>query len=384
MCGNGNAPLTGNTLTINYTTIMKKLFKNLFLAVGAFALAATGMTSCNEEGSETYDTNYDVQGAYYNMKSLGYESNDFMLSIVDKDLGFNEEGVPVSGSGYMVNIDIVSSAEGEPNEGNYAIAAEGEEFAANGIISEQGGYAGTYVAKITDGSYSESDVSLIEEGSVTLKKEDGNWIITTDFKLNDGSDFKLNVKTPIDWIDVVAELEGDGDGDGDGDYDPEWALEPKTPTTLQITFTQASAEITQDNAIEFTLSSASEGASIVIFPADPSNPYGIYEMNGTMADGTALASEGGTQADNGINVYPSYVTTGVTSSGVTNIYYLATGTVTYNQNVLQIDTKSHHGSTVQCVYRGTITPTQGAAAVAEKVAMRKAQPILKAKPFMAR
>ena len=111
---------------------MKKLFKNLFLAVGAFALAATGMTSCNEEGSETYDTNYDVQGAYYNMKSLGYESNDFVLSIVDKDLGFNEEGVPVSGSGYMVNIDIVSSAEGEPNEGNYAIAAEGEEQPGSG------------------------------------------------------------------------------------------------------------------------------------------------------------------------------------------------------------------------------------------------------------
>ena len=382
MCGNGNAPLTGNTLTINYTTIMKKLFKNLFLAVGAFALAATGMTSCNEEGSETYDTNYDVQGAYYNMKSLGYESNDFMLSIVDKDLGFNEEGAPVSGSGYMVNIDIVSSAEGEPNEGNYAIAAEGEEFAANGIKSEEDGYVGTYVAKITDGSYSESDVSLIEEGSVTLKKEDGNWIITTDFKLNDGSDFKLNVKTPIDWIDVMGGETPGNDSTGTEIGDPAWPYEPQTPTTLQIEFTQAKAVFGDKNEIQFTLTSASEEAVIVIFPADPSNPYGRYEMSGTMAQGTVLASTGGTATDTGADIYPSYVLTGTSNGGFTNIYYLTEGFVNYTQNSLQIATKSHHGSTVECVYRNNITPTQGVAA--EKVAMRKAQPILKAKPFMAR
>lgn len=382
MCGNDNAPLTGNTLTINYTTIMKKLFKNLFLAVGAFALAATGMTSCNEEGSETYDTNYDVQGAYYNMKSLGYESNDFVLSIVDKDLGFNDKGAPVSGSGYMVNIDIVSSAEGEPNEGNYAIAAEGEEFAANGIISEQGGYAGTYVAKITDGSYSESDVSLIEEGSVTLKKEDGNWIITTDFKLNDGSDFKLNVKTPIDWIDVMGGETPGNDSTGTEIGDPTWPYEPQTPTTLQIEFTQAKAVIGDQNEIQFTLTSASEEAVIVIFPADFNNPYGMYTMTGGQTPGTALASTGGTATDTGADIYPSYVLTGTSNGGFTNIYYLTEGSVNYTQDALQINTKSHHGSTVQCVYRNNITPTQGVAA--EKVAMRKAQPILKAKPFMAR
>lgn len=360
---------------------MKKIFRNLFVAMGAFALATVGMTSCNNEGdNETYDTNYDVAGAYYNLKSMGAPSNEFILSIVDKNLEFDAQGAPVSGSGYMVNIDIISSAEGEPNEGDYAIASDGDEFAANGIVSENG-YAGTYVAQITDGTYEESDINLIEEGNVNLKKEDGNWIITTDFKLNDGSDFKLNVKTPIDWIDVMGGETGN-DSTGTEIGDPAWPYEPQTPTTLQIEFTQAKAVFGDKNEIQFTLTSASEEAVIVIFPADPSNPYGRYEMSGTMAQGTVLASTGGTATDTGADIYPSYVLTGTSNGGFTNIYYLTEGSVNYTQNSLQIATKSHHGSTVECVYRNNITPTQGVAA--EKVAMRKAQPILKAKPFLAK
>ena len=366
----------------------------MFLAVGAFALAATGMTSCNNGEDETYDTNWTVEASYLESEEAG-TPNLYSISFVDNSIEFDASGMTTAGNGYMVTFWVNSSSTNEPAEGTYEVSETGEDNTLTpGTPVQVSGISmigGTSVFKVTDGDYTNDDITMCEEGTLELKKDGGDWIVKAALPLVDGETLNISWKGAIAFIKAdTGEGEGEGEGEGTEIGDPAWPFEPTTAENVQIEFSQARAQILNNQGndyIQITLTSNSEQAILALFAADVNNPYGTYEISSSMQSNTAAASAGGQAEENAdgsitVNMSPSCVTTGISNGGFSKAFYLASGTIEYTANSVKINAKSHHGSTVQGVYNGNAAPTQGVAA--EKVAMRKAQPILKAKPFMAR
>lgn len=324
---------TGDTLTINYT-IMKKTFRNLFLAVGAFALAAVGMTSCNDDPDPDGDTqwgDYEFVVGQYTKGDDGV--NVFLFAI-------QTTGIEESGEGEFITFQLFANSEMELKEGDYTLMGDTPEdltFCPGGMTMT-GGIGGTSIQYI-EGNEA-VDYDLVEEGTVSIKKgSDGEWELKANFPGCQTEE--VNYKGEIVFEDVTPQ--------------PDYSNETTATPAGDYTFTSALG--VQGNGqwlIEVSSdTNPFELAHILIYSntTSVSDLFGkTYNVDFSGDLNTAAASNGMMeQAATYSYLYINCVDAeqeGYFQPG--GVYYLVSGTVTIDASgMLSFDCKSHGGHTIK-------------------------------------
>lgn len=158
----------------------------------------------------------------------------------------------------------------------------------------------------------------------------------------------------------IADDEEDGDAFS-FDY------EPTEVTNMNLTFDKLIvADYTSSllyKCVDLTFSSDTHLMDLLVYgdyDAETGVAQGTYNINGSLEEGTVVASIGGDESfDN-----PSFIGTNFTEDGYyTTTYYIASGTFTVSKEngraKFEIDATTHFGSTVKAVYTGDITIVSG-------------------------
>lgn len=155
---------------------------------------------------------------------------------------------------------------------------------------------------------------------------------------------------------------------GGDDDEPEYNFdyEPTTPTNLDITFDEIQYEDWSDYIgfpyVDVFLANDDYEMEIeVLSPTVPGTLFapGTYIINDSGDEGTVLASPGGDDETD----FPAYIATGFEYDPdyeewyYTTSYYIESGTLTVKAveggYILELNGKTHFGSTVHAIYRGT-------------------------------
>ena len=357
---------------------MKKTFRNLFLAVGAFALAATGMTSCNnnpDPDDDPIEDKYNAAAMYQTTEDLTM----YRISLADKTLTMDEMGNVSAGSGNLVTVMLFSSSTAEPAEGEYPVVEAAFETPEDGamlpgLMDQQGNIYGSNVLNLTDGAIAAvEDILALPaegEGSISLSKTDKGWKVIVNMTLLDGTEQEYAYEGALRFVEYT-------EPEPESSYDNE----PTETTNVNITFTQAGGQhgaIDGVEAVLFACQSNTEYGEFIVYPqANAAGAYdGTYTINDTKSPGTAQLSIGGiaqeVQGMTYVQNEPCYVLTGCQfgqdgSMAFTSAYYLESGSITVNMtDGLTVNAKSHFGSTINATYSGALS-IQEATGMPEKV-----------------
>ncbi|MBO8439694.1 MAG: hypothetical protein IAC51_03490 [bacterium] len=358
---------------------MKKTFRNLFLAVGAFALAAVGMTSCEpkEDEDNTQWGDYTVVGEYQGAKGED-GSNLYFITLVDNNIETTETSA--SGEGYMASICFYSSSANEPAEGTYNVDESLSDKTIHPGEITQMGPSGSYIIIIKDDM---TDIVTLEDGTMDLKRgDDGNWEVRMNFTVTEGETTAAGEKVEINYKGAITFEDYSNPTEPEGDYSSEPATAP-----AEATFATATAFQQYQGMWEVQLSTSDYSVFADLYIIDSSTDInGLFgrefQITDSEANGTVLASPGAIPVDETtLQPQPSMYATGCSFDGqyitMTNVYYLVGGTVSIDESgIITIDAKSYNNHAIKATCTSAIA--QGQAAAPAKVAAKPDVQIIRA------
>ena len=200
------------SLTINIK-IMRATFRNLFVAMCAFALAAMGMISCKngEEGEPPIEDKYNAAAVNYVVAVEDYDVNLYTLTLAEKSLDIDAAGNVLDGDGKVIVVQFLSNSENEPAEGDYEVRDDAteslEDFSILPGSATSSGVSGSCVLDYADGQLTSLDQVLaapIEgEGSMSLKKTDKGWRIIVKFINLEGEEEEYAYEGALEFISAL-------------------------------------------------------------------------------------------------------------------------------------------------------------------------------------
>ena len=192
---------------------MRTTFRNLFVAMCAFALAAMGMISCKngEEGEPPIEDKYNAAAVNYGVAVEDYDVNLYTLTLAEKSLDIDAAGNVLDGDGKVIVVQFLSNSENEPAEGDYEVRDDAteslEDFSILPGSATSSGVSGSCVLDYADGQLTSLDQVLaapIEgEGSMSLKKTDKGWRIIVKFINLEGEEEEYAYEGALEFISAL-------------------------------------------------------------------------------------------------------------------------------------------------------------------------------------
>ncbi|MGM9805655.1 MAG: hypothetical protein ACI3Z7_04375 [Candidatus Aphodosoma sp.] len=349
---------------------MKK--RNYFLLL-AMMFVTFGLVSCgpdNTGGGNGGDDPDDPQTAEdYKMTSAVYGGatithyTDFLEFVFNTgDVTFDSKGQVSGGSGNVVIIDMLADVDAKtfyPKAGDYKVgnAVVGSEYRIyeleNGVLipyHPQVGYGCKY-AVVENGQVVKLMYAVAGTVKVSGNASKAKFDINLAMEDNDGASENLNVV-----YEGAMTIANKGMS-----KDERFRMETTRQTNERWSFQTMSGQIFlakygELNQFQLSMETAEQETCHFLFYSTSMDavPAGTYTIQIKVADKSADRTVGAFESDGKLWVSAPYLGVKGSDGGLTNVWFIESGTITIAANRITFDVKSHFGSTFKGEYNGTV------------------------------
>lgn len=341
----------------------------------AMMFVTFGLVSCgsNENGNQGTGggddpdnpqpaENYKVMSAVYGGAAITHYTDFLEFVFNTGDVTFDSKGKVSGGSGTVVIIDMLADVDAKtfyPKAGDYKVgnAVVGSEYRIyeleNGVLipyHPQVGYGCQY-AVVENGRIVKSMYAVA--GSVKVSGDASKAKFAINLVMQDDNAASENLNFVYEGPMTIA--------DQGMSKDERFKMEKTRPTNERWLFDTMSGQIFlgkygELNQFQLSMENADQEMCHFLFYSTSMDkvPAGTYTIQIKVAENSADRTVGAFESNGKLWVSAPYLGVKGSEGGLTDVWFIESGTITIAANKITFDVKSHFGSTFKGEYNGTV------------------------------